>query len=148
MKTNIFILISFSILVGCKKIDKEVGKSSKIKFEVKNNSTKDCKIFLYYNNDSLYKMIEIKYLDSHIVDEGILGPAPYGPTYSLTNSLDSSIIEFSDGKKLTQKFYERGNNDEINNILSSIYYKNYEYLNPNFVRKQFVIYESDYLRAK
>jgi hypothetical protein len=77
-----------------------------------------------------------------------LHPAPGGPTYSLTNSIDSAIIEFNDGKKLIQTVSSRGNSDTINNILIDIFYKNFESINPDFVRKQFTIKNSDYIRAK
>lgn len=147
MKKILVVLIICS-LIGCKKIEEENGKSIIIKFEVKNSTSNNLRITLFRSNDSLFKNIEIFASDSMIIDEGFLHPAPGGPTYSLTNSIDSAIIEFNDGKKLIQTVGSRGRNDTINNILLDRYYKNFESTNPDFVRKQFIIKNSDYLRAK
>jgi len=141
-------LLTSFVLFGCKGMEEELGKTVKVKIEVKNNSTKNLKIILFTPNDSLFKLVNINSLDSVIVEEGFLRPAPTGPTYYLTSSIDSAIIEFSDGKILLQTSGSRGNNDLINNILLDINYKYYETTNPEFTRKQFTITESDYLRAK
>lgn len=147
MKKILVVLIIYS-LIGCEKIEEENGKSIIIKFEVKNSTSNNLRLTLFRSNDSLFKNIEIFASDSLIIDEGFLHPAPGGPTYSLTNSIDSAIIEFNDGKKLIQTVGSRGKNDTINNILLDIFYKNFESTNPDFVRKQFTIKNSDYLRAK
>lgn len=147
MKKILIVLIIYS-LFGCKKIEEENGKSIFIKFEVKNNSSYNLKLSLFRSNDSLFKNIEIFASDSLIIDEGFLHPAPGGPTYNITNSIDSVIIEFADGKKIIQTVGSRGNNDTINNILLDRYYINLETTNPVFVKKQFTISNSDYLRAK
>lgn len=147
MKKILVVLIIYS-LIGCKKIEEENGKSIFIKFEVKNSTSNNLRLTLFRSNDSLFKNIEISASDSLIIDEGFLHPAPGGPTYSLTNSIDSAIIEFNDGKKLIQTVGSRGKNDTINNILLDNFYKNFESTNPDFVRKQFTIKNSDYLRAK
>lgn len=147
MKKILVVLIIYS-LIGCKKNEEENGKSIFIKFEVKNSTSNNLRLTLFRSNDSLFKNIEISASDSLIIDEGFLHPAPGGPTYSLTNSIDSAIIEFNDGKKLIQTVGSRGKNDTINNILIDNFYKNFESTNPDFVRKQFTIKNSDYLRAK
>ena len=147
MKYLIIILTILSQL-GCKKIEEENGKSIFIKFEVKNNTSNSLILTLFRSNDSLFKSIEVFASDSLIIDEVFLHPAPGGPTYKLTNSLDSAILEFNDGKKLIQTVGSRGRNDTINNLLLDRYYKNFESTNPDFVRKQFTITNSDYLRAK
>lgn len=144
----LFILIILSSFQGCRKNQEESGKSVLVKLEIKNASSRKVFISLFDRNNTLFKNVEISSLDSMIVEEGFLHPAPAGPNYSLTNSLDSAIIEFSDGKKLIQTARSRGNNDNINNVLIDIFYKNFESLKPEFVRKQFTITESDYLRAK
>lgn len=144
----LMILLTICILFGCEEIEEENGKSIFIKFEVKNSTSNNIKLTLYRSDDSLFKQVEILASDSIIVDEGYLHPAPGGPTYSLTNSLDSAIIEFYDGKKLIQTVGSMGRNDTINNILLDRYYNNFESTNPDFVRKQFTIKNSDYLRAK
>jgi hypothetical protein len=147
MKSLIFVLALCS-LFGCKKTEEENGKSILIKFEVKNNTSYDLKISLFRSNDSLFKDVQIAALDSLIIDEGFLHPAPGGLSYNITNSIDSGIIEFNDGKKLIQTVGSRGRNDTINNILLDRFYKNFESTNPDIVRKQFTIKNSDYLRAK
>jgi hypothetical protein len=143
------ILILFSALIiifsSCKGEDEDV-KSMNFRFIVKNESFKNITIYFYYPNNNLYKQISISSNDSAIVDEGNISPVG-GSTFSLTNSLDSAIILFADGKKLIQTFYERGNNDTINNVLSSLHYKS---LTPNeSIKNQlFILTENDYLRAK
>lgn len=148
MKHTIIFLVIISSLIGCQKIEEEKGKSIFIKFEVKNLTSKDLKLMLFRSNDSLYKKVQIIAGDSMITDEGFLHPAPGGPTYSLTSSLDSAIIKFSDGKTLIQTAGERGINDTINNILVDIHYRIYEHFNSENVRQQFIINESDYMRSK
>lgn len=145
---KIMIILTIYSLLGCNKTEEENGKSIYIKFEVKNSTSNDLKLTLFRSNDSLFKDVKIAALDSLILDEGFLHPAPGGPTYSLTNSIDSAIIEFKDGKKLIQTVGSRGRNDTINNILFDSYYKNFESINSDFVRKQFTIKNSDYLRAE
>jgi hypothetical protein len=147
MKKLVFMLALYSLL-GCNKTEEENGKSIYIKFEVKNSTSNDLKLTFFRSNDSIFKYIQIKTLESLIIDEGFLHPAPGGPSYNMTNSIDSAIIEFNDGKKLIQTAGSRGKNDTINNILLDRYYTNYESINPDFVRKQFTIKNSDYLRAK
>ncbi len=144
---NLIILIIYC-LFGCNKTEEENGKSIFIKFEIKNSTSNSLKLTLFRSNDSLFKHVEIFASDSLIIDEGFLHPAPGGSSFNLTNSIDSAIIEFDDGKKLIQTYGSRGNNDTINNILLDRYYKNFESTNPDFVRKQFTIKNSDYLRAK
>lgn len=148
MKHATIFLMLISSLIGCRKIEEEKGNSIFIKFEVKNLTSKDLKLLLFRSNDSLFKNVQIIAGDSMIIDEGFLHPAPGGPTYYLTSSLDSAVVEFSDGKKLIQTAGERGNNDTINNMLIDIYYKIFEQFNTEIVRKQFVVNENDYLRAK
>lgn len=147
IKYLLFFLIITS-LFGCKKLEEENGNSIRLQFEVKNSSDYNLRLKLYSSNDSLFKNVEILTSDSLIADEGFLHPAPGGPTYHLTNSLDSAIIEFNDGKKLIQTRGSRGNNDTINNILLNKYYKNFESINSDFSKKQFTIYNNDYLRAQ
>jgi hypothetical protein len=147
MKSALFVLFFSSILFGCKEVE-EKGKSVSVKIEVKNSSTKNLRVLLFFPNNSLFKDLNINSLDSIIVEEGFLHPAPDGPSYYLTNGVDSAEIIFSDGRKLIQTFYERGNNDTVNNILQDLRYKYFESFNPDFTRKQFTITEDDYNRAK
>ncbi len=147
MKKILAVLIIYS-LIGCNKNEEENGKSIFIKFEVKNSTSNNITLTLFRSNDSLFKNVEIIASDSLIVDEGYLHSAPGGSSYKLTNSLDSAIIEFSDGKKLIQTVGSRGNNDTINNILLVKYYKNIESRNTDFIKKQFTINNNDYLRAQ
>ena len=145
---KLLIILTICTLFGCKKIEEENGKSIFMKFEVKNVSSYNLKLSLFRSNDSLFKNIEIFASDSLIIDEGFLHPAPGGPTYNITNSIDSAVIEFADGKKLIQTVGSRGNNDTTNNILFDRYYRNLETTKSDFVKKQFTISNSDYLRAK
>ncbi len=145
---NLIIILTILSLIGCEGTEEENGESVFIKFEIKNSTSNNIKLSLFRRNDSLFKYVEIFASDSLIVDEGYLHPAPGGSSYKLTNSLDSAIIEFNDGKKLIQTVGSRGRNDTINNILLDRFYKNFESTNPDFVRKQFTIKNSDYLRAK
>lgn len=149
IKKTTFIILTLSIIMfGCKKIKEEQGKTVLVKFEVKNTSTKNLKIFLFKPNDSLFKLIDINAGDSVFADEGFLRPAPTGPTYHLTNILDSAVILFSDGKMLIQTSRNGSNIDTINNIHLSRNYQYFNEKNPDFSRQQFTITENDYLRAK
>jgi hypothetical protein len=146
MKYFLIISAFLSIIIqSCEDEDRNV-KSMNFRFFVKNESLRNLTIYFYYPNNDLYKQISISSNDSTIVDEGNISPVG-GSTFSLTNSLDSAIILFADGKKLIQTFYERGNNDTINNVLSSMHYKS---LTPNeSIKNQlFILTENDYLRAK
>jgi hypothetical protein len=141
-------ILCLSVFQGCKDETEEIGKTGKVKIELKNSSTKDANVLLFYPDNSMFKDLYIKSNDSVIAEEGFLRPAPTGPTYNLTVNLDSAVIIFSDGKKLVQTFGARGNNDSINNILQDLRFKYFESKNPEFTRKQFTITEADYQRAK
>jgi hypothetical protein len=148
MKTLLIIITALFVVQGCKEETEGLGKTWTIYFEVTNKSTKDARIMLYKTNNELFRDTLIKSSDSAIVDQGFLHPAPDGPTYQLTRTLDSAEIIFSDGRKLIQTSGLRGNNDFVNNILLGINYTNYEVQNTDIVRDQFVLTEDDYLRAQ
>jgi hypothetical protein len=116
-------------------------KTKFVSFETKNETTMNATIRLFRRNNDLFKEIIINSGDSSIVDEGYDTP-PYTPTFSLTVSIDSAVILFSDNKKLIQTIENRGNNDNINNILRRDFYVNVN----NKLR--FTLKQSDYLRAQ
>ncbi len=144
----ISLIAMLSINYSCDENIEASGISTLVKLEVRNNAKKNVTIDFYYSNRTLFKKVLINSQDSIVVEEGYLRPAPTGPEYSLTHSLDSAIIVFEDGKVLTQTFFDRGNNDTINNILISSNYKSFESFNPTFARLQFTLTQADYLRAK
>ncbi len=147
MKKLLILVSFFSIIISCKRDDSN-QKTILFRFFIKNETSKNVKISFFYPNNELFKEISINSNDSILVDEGSLQIAPRGPSYNLTYSIDSAIIDFEDGKKIIQTIGIRSNNDTINNILLINNYKRYEMVNPNYVRKQFTVTTQDYLRAK
>jgi hypothetical protein len=139
------ILILFSALIiifsSCKGEDEDV-KSRFVQFEIKNESNKDATIFLYRINNDLFKSLKLNSGDSNILDEGFTRRAPSYPTYSLTLSIDSAVIIFSDNKKLIQTYAPRGYNDTINNILDDRFYNDVN------GKLRFTLKQSDYLRSQ
>jgi hypothetical protein len=144
-KIVISVIIVF-FAFSCKEIEEENGPSIKVVFEFKNNSSKNVEIKLYKPDNFLLISKSVTPSDSALLDEGFLHPAPNGPTYRLTNNLDSAELIFSDGKRLVQTMGSRGITDTINNILSDRFYKSIPELGRT--RMQFTLTEQDYLRAK
>ncbi|MHB1277076.1 MAG: hypothetical protein ACYC1Q_01610 [Bacteroidia bacterium] len=146
MKTRILTFLVAILFIACEENIEDNGPSIKTAFEVKNGTSKDIEISLYKPDNLLFISRNISAGDSSIMDEGFLHPAPNGPSYSLTNSLDSAVILFDDGKKLTQCFFNRGVKDTVNNVLSDRFYQSFE--EQGRIRKQFILTEQDYQRAQ
>jgi len=143
MKHILILFLSLVIIFpSCDENEDDNVKGRFIQFEIKNESDKEVTIFLYRRNNDLFRNLKLNSGDSSILDEGTIGKAPRLPTYSLTMSIDSAIIVFSNNKKLTQTFKDRGNNDTINNILNIFFYYNVN------GKLRFTLKQSDYLRAK
>lgn len=146
LKKYLYALVSSAVLFSsCG--DEEIAQSTKVKFEILNLSTQNVELFIYGRNNQLEISESIRFMDSTIVEEGFIHPAPDGPDYKLTTSrLDSAVIVFADDRKLTQTAFSRGNNDAVNNILiESHYIINNE---QDISRFQFTISLADYERAK
>jgi hypothetical protein len=141
MKYTLIIILISSIIQSCQESEDISVKARYSQFEIKNESNKDVTIFLYRRNNDLFKSIIVNAGDSVIMDEGNETP-PNTPTFSLTVSIDSAVILFSDNKRLTQTTGDRGNNDIINNILDRSFY--YDINKKN----RFTLKESDYLRSQ
>jgi len=138
----ILFLASIIIFSSCKGEDEDgANKARFIQFEIKNESNKDATIFLYGSYNDLFKSLKVNSGDSSIMDQGSTGQAPSPPTYSLTRTLDSAVILFSDNKKLIQTYAARGNNDTINNILDDLFYNDVN------GKSRFTLKQSDYLRS-
>lgn len=146
MLKHLCICLFAAFLMACEPIVEEQGPRAKVVLEVKNSSTVDVELRAYSQNGALYLAKGIAAGDSQMVEEGFMNPAPHGPTYALTQGLDSAVFLFSDGKKLTQCFWERGLKDSINNVLSSQFYRIIN--EPDRARLQFDLTEQDYLRAQ
>lgn len=117
----------------------------RVTFEIRNLSSQDVELFLYNRVNQLKINESIASMDSAIVEEGFIHPAPGGPTYLLTTSnLDSAVIAFEDGKKLVQTRPSREKNDTINNILFDSSYVIYD----EEGRLQYTLTQEDYERAK
>ncbi|MCK9482380.1 MAG: hypothetical protein M0R38_11625 [Bacteroidia bacterium] len=129
------------VLQSCREGDDGNTKSCFKIFEAKNESNKKAVIYLFKPNNSLFKQVTIDVGDSSILDQGNCN-APHTPEYLLTISLDSAIIEFSDGKRLIQTFGNRIKMDTVNNILSNL-----SYISSNN-KMRFNLRQLDYQRAK
>lgn len=146
MKKSIIILLLTLPFLACEEIIEDNGPSVPVALEFKNSTSKGAEIKLYRPDNALFMSGNIAAGDSSLLDEGYLHPAPNGPSYSLTNSLDSAVILFDDGKKLTQTFFNRGVMDTVNNVLSDRFYQSIE--EQGRIRKQFILTELDYQRAQ
>ena len=134
---------------NCKENIESEGDTALVKIEILNLSDKKVRIMLFHSNQSIFKDANINSLDSVILDEGFIHPAPGPITYKLTlSSIDSAQIIFADGKKLIQTYFKENYLDTINNLLRRDDYKTFESQNPSFARLQFTLNQSDYLRAK
>ena len=141
----LLILTACVLICACNKENPE--QSSRVRLEIRNLSSQDVELFLYDRVNELAINESIASMDSAIVEEGFIHPAPGGPTYLLTSSnLDSAVIVFDDGKKLVQTSYARSSYDSINNILHPTFYKGF--IDESATRLQFTISNSDYDRAE
>jgi hypothetical protein len=144
-RLSVLLLISFSLL-SCRNEEVTVALSS-IKIELKNASSQNTRFLFFDFDGSVYKEALINSGDSIIIEEGVINPAPDGPTYSITMALDSAQIIFPNMKKLIQtKGENRTFRDTVNSVLHETYYKRYS--EGNFTRMQFTLTEEDYLRAQ
>jgi len=139
----LLILTACILICACNKENPE--QSSRVRLEIRNLSSQDVELFLYNRVNQLKINESIASMDSAIVEEGFIHPAPGGPTYLLTTSnLDSAVIAFEDGKKLVQTRPSREKNDTINNILFDSSYVIYD----EEGRLQYTLTQEDYERAK
>lgn len=137
----ISLLTLASVFQSCKDGEDEKIETCFKQFEAKNESNIKAIIYLFKPNNILFKQVIIDVADSAILDEGNCN-APHTPEYLLTISLDSAIIEFSDGKRLIQTVRNRIKMDTINNVLSNLSY------NTSNKKMRYILRQIDYQRAK
>jgi len=143
----IIILSSFlCLLSSCEEEEDSKMKPLFLKFEIENVSGTSVDVQVFKTNNQLFRLFNLKNSESIIADSGLVDA--FSQTYMLTTTkLDSAILTFSNGKKLTQTYTNKGFNDTINNILVGDYYMLKSAVGNNR-HMIFTISKEDSLRAK